>query len=641
MEELDQVNFRKYWLLLKKWAWLLILGILIGAAAGYYNSINRTPIYRATTKVMVTSGGTAIESPNSYYSFYASQLTDTYIELLKTEPVQVSVSERLGINLEGVSIDAKAKPNTPIIEISVSHTSPMVAAAVANSLVEVLIEKNNEIQTGRYLAMEKSLIEQKTQLETQIANLQEQIQKASTQTLEEQEVWQKAQITTLEANSAQLQNEITVLATPVKPKTRENAEQKKARLEQEALLLAQKKVELEGVNLLLALYRKSYSDLVVYGKLADAEGNISNPINLLLGSTQALYQSFYQSILSNLESVRMVKMENTPDIVSIESAEIPSSPINMPVMRDTFMSGFIGLVIAFCFVILRNLLDNTIKTTDNIEELLGQYAIGYIGAMEGKTPEDYGMYVSRRSRSQIAESFRNLRTNIEFSAIDSPIKVLLITSPEPGTGKTTIATNLAIIFSQKGKRILLLDADLRRPHVHKLLNLKNRWGLTDLLLENQDASRYFQHVQGIDHLSVLTTGSIPPNPSELLGSSRMVSLLQQLKEQEDIIIIDSPPSIVSDSQLLASIVDAVLIILQPGRTHIEPTKDTIRSFINAKARIIGVVMNRISRKNPDYYGKYYYQGLGYTDDTKKPQMPNNQEIKAENRKRINPFRKSI
>jgi len=594
----ESLDLKKYWLLLKRWAWVLIMGLVIAAAAGFGASQLQTPVYQATTKAMITRGGMTDQSLDVYSSYYSEQLSQTYLQLLQTDTVLDSASTRLGIDLDDVSIEAQAIPSTTIIEISVEHPSPQLAALIANTLVEVLIEKNDEIQSGRYLAMEESLLAQKTQLESQISVIQNQIEQASINTISEQEEWLQEQITNLENEAVSLPAEISALGNPATPEERSILEQKKARLEQ--------------VLLQLPLYKQSFTDLVVYGTEVDAAKSTANSQLVLLTTTQTLYQQLYQSVLSNLEKVRLAGMENTPSVVPIERAADPEEPIKPRKAINTALAGLVGLMLTTGFLVIRESMDNTVRTAEDLEKLIGVTAIGYIAEMQSKDMEGVGLYVSKQPRSPISEAFRSLRTNIEFSAIDKPIKTILVTSPEPETGKTTVGANLAMIFAQKGRRVLLLDADLRRPHVHRVMNLQNRVGLTDLLLNNQNYQDVIHQIEGNEGLSVVTSGSLPPNPAELLGSTRMENIVADLGKNMDLVVIDSPPSIVADAQVLAAKVDAVLLVIQPGKSQKVATKATIDILNRANARIIGVVINRISRDKGDYYSRYHNQGYEYS-----------------------------
>jgi succinoglycan biosynthesis transport protein ExoP len=626
MEE-NTIDLKQYWLLIKRWAWLLILGLVLGAAAGYGASLVQTPVYQAVTKVMITSGGKADQSLDIYSSVYGAQLTQTYLELLQTKTVLAIVAERLGIDPKKMVSAARAISNTTIIEITADHTNPQMATSIANMLVTVLIEQNEKIQSGRYVLMTESLLAQKTQMEQQIATLQSQIDQASIKTIDEQKQWLQDQISGLKQESITLPEEITALTSPSTLEQRNDLEQKKARLDQ--------------VKLLLPLYEQSYTNLVVYGTKVDAAKGTANSQLSLLTSTQSLYQQIYVSVLNQLESVKLAGLQNTPNVVPIVSAVVPEDPIRPRPLLNAMLAGVVGLMLTTGILFLNEYLDNTVKTSEEIEQLSGLSVIGYIGKMQNKGIDETGTYVSKQPRSQIAEAFRSLRTNIEFASVAKPIKTILVTSPEPGTGKTTIAVNLAIIFAQKGRRVLLLDADLRRPQIHHMMNLKNRIGLTDLLLENPIEERVNQPVEGSKHLTVITSGSLPPNPAELLGSAKMEQILVEIRKAMDIVVIDSPPSILADVLVLAAKVDAVLLVIKPGKTQKAATKATIEQLTRANARIIGLVLNGISRDRGEYYSHYNYQSYQYlTPDQVSARGVNGQSNQKGNESRKPFFRRA-
>jgi capsular exopolysaccharide synthesis family protein len=175
---------------------------------------------------------------------------------------------------------------------------------------------------------------------------------------------------------------------------------------------------------------------------------------------------------------------------------------------------------------------------------------------------------------------------------------------------------LAIILSQGGKKVLLLDADLRRPNVHKQFSIPNRVGLSDLIRGRMDVEDVIQVPENIKKLSIITSGSLPPNPAELLGSLKMGLILDSLKSIFDVIVIDTPPMLVSDAQILSSRVDGILFVVRPGKTHIDVAKSPLEELKRIDARVVGVVLNRIPRNRGYYYGGYryyspYYSSNGY------------------------------
>ena len=208
-------------------------------------------------------------------------------------------------------------------------------------------------------------------------------------------------------------------------------------------------------------------------------------------------------------------------------------------------------------------------------------------------------------KSPIAEAYRTLRTNIQFSNVDGDLKLLCVTSSGPGEGKTTTSTNLAEMFAQSGNRVLIIDGDLRKPRVHKVFKLRNSRGLTSVLSGKNMVEEVTQ-IAGSD-ITVITSGPIPPNPSELLGSQKMKDIMLQLKQLYDVIIIDAPPvGVVTDAAILSTIVDGTILVVASGKTEIDGAKRAKQLLENVGARILGVVMTMMPVSKKGYYGYQYY-----------------------------------
>jgi len=208
--------------------------------------------------------------------------------------------------------------------------------------------------------------------------------------------------------------------------------------------------------------------------------------------------------------------------------------------------------------------------------------------------------------SRVAESYRVLRTNIQFSSLDKPVKTILITSTAPAEGKSTTAANLAIAFAQTGSKVLIIDGDLRRPSQHKVFKTSNPLGLTNLLMQNVATQIAVRDV-GVPNLKVVSSGPIPPNPSEIIGSGRMRDLLDSFKKDFDIIIIDGPPTLaVTDSAILSSMVDGVILVVAVGEVSKEMANKAKAQLASVKANILGVVLNGVEGDSQDDYYYYYY-----------------------------------
>ena len=228
--------------------------------------------------------------------------------------------------------------------------------------------------------------------------------------------------------------------------------------------------------------------------------------------------------------------------------------------------------------------------------------MGVIGRM-AKGAE--GLITVAQPLSPVSEAFRGLRTNIRFSGVDKPIRTLLVTSAGPTEGKSTTAANLAVTMAQAGLKVVLVDADLRRPRLHTIFDLHPRGGLTGSLLEgNMDGRLQSSQVEG---LKVLPSGERPPNPSELLGSRRLRGLLDELAKNADVVVIDSPPVLpVTDAAVLAQDVDGVLLVVDAGETKRETVQRAVESLRQVGAYLIGVVLNRVSTRRSGYYYQEYY-----------------------------------
>jgi len=594
------MELRQYFYLFRRWAWLVILGLILGMAGGYFYSNHQTPVYQTSTKVMVSSSPNGLAS-NAYAVYGDQQLAQTYVQLLTTQPILDGVSETLGYAVSSSQVTAQQIQSSPIVRISVENTNPRKAADIANHLVQELIERNATFQSGQYAASEESLQVQITQVEEQISQYQTDLDNVSTKSLSEQLALVKAQMEPLQEEVTQIQTELALL-TPA------SNQQRKAKV-------AELQARLDQIAPLLQLYQQIYTNLVVLG---NPGANVSNdsPIVTRLQSTLELYQQIYINLITSRESIRLARLQNTPNVVQIEEAAVPSSPVRPQPINNTLLSGVIGAMLMAGIAFLIEYLDDTIRTPDDVERVLGMPVIGYIADMQSPKNQDEYLYVTRQPRSPVSEAFRSLRVNLEYAGVDKPLRTILVTSPGPGEGKTTVSANLAAIIAQAGKSTLLLDADLRRPRVHKILGTNNRVGLSDLFRERLNIQAVRNNWNGSKEMTVITSGGLPPNPAELLGSERMDFILGELSGLVDVVVIDSPPTVVTDAQILAPKVDGILLVIQPGHTHADLARATREQFERAGGRMLGVVFNRIPRNRSQYYGGYryyspYYYAEGY------------------------------
>lgn len=290
----------------------------------------------------------------------------------------------------------------------------------------------------------------------------------------------------------------------------------------------------------------------------------------------------------------------------------PAFANETPVAPRPLLTGLLAAVVAFMIVsaavFVVEYLDDAIKDPDQVEEVLGLPTLGAIERMQGGNQRlaMYRLATLLYPRSAAAESYRALRTNIEFAAVDTPIQKLLVTSAVPSEGKTVTAANLAVAFAQGGRRVLLVDADLRKPGVHEIFGLGNGEGLTDLLRRDDVQLASIVRPTEQKNLDVLTAGPHPPNPAELLGSQRMKSVLPALGDGYDIVIFDSPPlEVFTDSAVLSSFLDGTILVVESRRGRLAQIRSAREALAKANSRVLGVVLNSLPPKAPSDYGRYY------------------------------------
>ena len=218
--------------------------------------------------------------------------------------------------------------------------------------------------------------------------------------------------------------------------------------------------------------------------------------------------------------------------------------------------------------------------------------------------------INKLPKAISAEAYRSLRTNIKYSAIDNDIKTIVITSSIPGEGKSTVAGNLAFSFSDAGYKVLIIDCDLRKPSLHRKFGISNNFGLTDLLIEKTAVKEGIKQIS--KNLSIITSGSIPPNPSEILGSNAFSNLIEIVKQSFDYILIDTPPLIpVTDAQILSKAADGTILVVRSGKTKAKILMQGYEKLKEVNAYVIGSVLNDTNISNKDSY--YYY----YEEDKKR------------------------
>ncbi|HYF65823.1 MAG TPA: polysaccharide biosynthesis tyrosine autokinase, partial [Herpetosiphonaceae bacterium] len=442
------LQFRRYFLALRRWWLLLVLGPLATGAAGYWASSRQQPLYASSVRVIV---GQTLQSVNPDYGSLAAseRLVSTYAQLAQSRSVLQAVETQLGqANIASmVRITTKPVPETEFLDIRVESGNAEQAASVANAIAGQLILTS---PAGPQSPQAKILAE----VETQIASLNAQIDQAD-----------------------------------------DEIEQLKGEIE----------------------------------KTTDQQE--SNELLARLQITQQL-QTENRQTLSTLYSTVLGNRANTISVV--EPAIVQPTPIAPFPLRSGILAGLVGLVLAIGFVVGLEYLDDTIKSPDEAVDVVGAPLLAAIIRQNKITQASQRLVTKLDPRAPAAESFRTLRTNLQFSNIDAKTRTIIVTSGQPEEGKSTVVSNLAWTLAQAGQRVILIDADLRKPMIHRIFELNNEFGLTNLLTNQDDATIADQTIHEVaPNLWVVPSGPQPPNPSELLSSKRMEMLIWLFQQDYD------------------------------------------------------------------------------------------------------------
>ncbi|MCB0045464.1 MAG: polysaccharide biosynthesis tyrosine autokinase [Caldilineaceae bacterium] len=326
-----------------------------------------------------------------------------------------------------------------------------------------------------------------------------------------------------------------------------------------------------------------------------------------IADTQSQIQALEDKVAimqTNFTNLLATTQKGAVNTISVIEAPRAGTPIAGKIWLTLLTAAAIGFVLAAMGAYLIEYLDDTLKNSDDVQKKLGIAAVGAIPILDGK--EDENLIMLERTHSPAAEAYRVLRTNLQYASVANKLDILMITSPSPREGKSTTAANLAVALGQSGRNVVLIDADMHRPRQHRLFQLVNNIGLTSVLLGDPKEFNSFLQPTKVPTLRVLTTGPLAPNPAELLGSQRMYELLNRVKEQADIVIVDSPPATaVADTAVLSTQVDGVLLVLYAGRTSGEMAKRAKAALDQVGGRLVGVVLNRMPTRGSSYYYYYY------------------------------------
>ena len=432
-------------------------------------------------------------------------------------------------------------------------------------------------------------------------------------------------------------NEIANQLILLSPGGQDNDQQERATFVDKQL--SELAVQIEETQNEIALLQGQLGDMFSAREIAETQDQIAalqNKLNTL--------QTNYANFLVNSQK------EVTNILSIVESATLPNLPIGPNKLLIILLSVTLGTVLAAGAAYALEYIDDSIKSEDDVRELTGLPVLALLE--ENGTNDAYPALIMKSPRSPISEAFRDMRTRVLFLSLNKPSGSFLITSANPNEGKSFTAANLAVVIAQAGYRTVLVDGDLRRPQQHEIFELSNKAGLSNMIME---ANAPGQHTRSpapsslgdlLDSviqethqvgLGVLTSGTIPPNPSELIGSSRMIAVIAALREKFDYLVMDSSPCLaVTDSLLLSSLSDSVIMVCSAKQTRGKNLKKAVERLVEVDANVVGVVLNRVAKITIGHYS-YYHSNSSMENEPVKDINDEGNQPKGAFRKRLLQF----
>lgn len=558
---------KRYGLALWHRAWFVLLLMGLGVLAGFLYSKSQTPMYLSSMRVMVAR---PVQEQASDFTRLMSnqQIVTTYAQLGQTPYFNQKVMERAGA-IGFVSVFAM--PDAQFITLMAQSPSSSAVKPLLNAAVDVLADEIYAIQASRYVQIEAGLTEQLQGLALEIEKTQAAIDARYVELV-------AAEKATLEDQIFSLEQELNALRQTDSPGSQ----------------------QISQLQTRIVAHRQAYVSLIQTNRVAASKDTEVTRLE----RTLALYQNLYNNQSVSRENVRLSRLQGTPGLVKVEEPFEPLVPFRPTTARNTLLAAVAGLGLGLALVLLLEFLSDTLKSAEMVRERLDVPVLGQISAGQ---PSESLRLEDWKPLSPESESYRVLRTKLAFSAIDRPLRLLLVTSPGPSEGKSIVVANLAAVLSQAGRKVLVVDANLRHPSLHRIFDLQNRIGLSDLFKGDVNLVDLLQPYRGKSQVSfdMLTSGVLPPNPLELLASERMSLALEQMREFAEIVLVDAP-SVASapDALVLAARADGVLLVGQIGRTRVDAVRAALEQLGQSRARVLGLVLNQIP--GPGKYGREWF-----------------------------------
>jgi polysaccharide biosynthesis transport protein len=675
--ERREVHLLEYWRVIWSGKWTIGAVFLVVTAVTAVFTFLQTPIYRAAARIEVSPRTKSI-APNGDFGQMGAgwgwlaeeRYLNTQMEIVKSREIAQKMIKDLGLDQDpsfarlkdpagALSADFEVTnlPETNILEVAMEGSDPAQVRRLVNGVAHAYVDRNIEIAAEN---TSKTLDE----LLRQVQPIREKISKSEKQLLElarqNQLYVPESQTTTMTERISQLQKQLTEVQ--IHRSDLESVFQEISRVEKSGgsfltLPLVASEPTIIELNRQAATLEKELERLsVAYldkhpkvvetrSQLEDVRRKITAEVDKIISKNKIEYsmalqnerslheqlrgaqeqtldlsiastdykilkaeieedRKIYDLILSRIKEIDLNQETLSNNLRILDEAILPTAPVRPRKAVNLLAGALLGLLLGASTVILMDYLDNTVKTAEDVEQYLNLHILTVVPRYR------------KEASASVNEAYQTLRTSILFSSKARGLNTLLVTSAGPGEGKTSTVTSLARSLASAGDRVVIVDADLRRPSLHTHLGIERAGGLTNYLLSNEKGDvwlKYLKEVPGSPNLKAITCGPIPPNPAELFGTEKFIDLLGQLRKNFDWLLIDSPPlASLSDSIVLGSLVDMVALVIKHNENDRELIRRSVASLRKVNANVIGAVLNNVDLSRSSYkdyyYAGYYYYG---------------------------------
>ncbi|UCE87436.1 MAG: polysaccharide biosynthesis tyrosine autokinase, partial [Deltaproteobacteria bacterium] len=591
--------------------WRVLLATFVGFVAVATLVIYRMPpVYRATARVIVGSGvsqGLVGEHGSSIDGYLLERRSfETQLEVIRSEPVAVRAARRLGwipgtagaeeelaaaATIKGM-VRVDHLDDTRIVLVGASTGSPERARDVANAMADAYIAYSLDQQSEAH----RRSVEWLT---SEIAALRDQVRASEERLLDY-----------LAREEIDLPDETQIAqAAPERSDARLVAELHAAEIELSELL---RRYRERHPKVIEARARLDHLRRARDGQQSQLASDHRKLIQYrLLKRDVELDHQMYDLLLKKLKESDLSVDIGASDVRILESAKLPDRAIAPRTARNLVLAFVLGLCFSVAITYLVEIFDRTVGSPEDVARILDLPTLAVIRSFDRSARE--GHLVAELPGSFEGEVFRSLRTNLRFSHVDKPRRVVLVTSTGPEEGKSTVLSNLAVSLAQGERKTLVVDTDMRRPSLHRMLELRRTPGLAEILAGDIHVDEAIQSTR-IAHLDALPCGTVPVSSAELIESASLQQLLCELRSRYDYVLLDSPPAGgLVDAPLLSALADGVLLVVEPGRFDHRVVRRAVQQLETAGARLYGVVLNKARGEEPSEFYRYYSYGASEAD----------------------------